>query len=349
MKTLPDTRAYAPFSSNPLVAAAERAANAGSALQQEESAGKLLSLLRETLEALNDARVEQAFAEATSQSVRETLTRAFVTVLESADEAALVMRVFAIPLLIVTGGRGLAVVPGVVPNVGELQKLFERHGALGQSKNFGLGNALTTAQRLAAVKPSMLYRLACGLGQEGFRPPDLAPQDIEVDSGDERVHLRFLVGAAVTPANAPGFTETAGNIGAWGLPFTQALAAQLGQEGLSLLPIPRPPMNLQCALETGRFALREMEFQLFLSNALRRFRARVGDPDASVASYSDGSVRITLGSPFDASLACEYRWPLYPEDDLGAVGHSIFGLLAECRLESVKVAETVWLAKASSH
>jgi hypothetical protein len=259
------------------------------------------------------------------------------------------MRVFAIPLLIVTGGRVLAVVHGVVPDVGELQKLFEKHGALGQSKNFGLGNALTTAEGLAAVKPSMLYRLTHGLGPEGFRPLDLVPQDIHLDSGEERVHLRFLVGAAVTPANAPGFTETAGNIGAWGLPFTQALAGQLGQEGLSLLPIPRPPANLQRALESGRFALREMEFQLFLSRALRRFRARVGDPDATVASYSDGSVRITLGSPFDALLACEYRWPLHPEDDIGAVGNSIFGLLAECRLETVQVAETVWLATAASH
>jgi hypothetical protein len=281
--------------------------------------------------------------------VRHALAHALDAGLGARGAAALVMRIFAIPLLIVTGGRELAVVPGVVPDVGALQKLFEKHGALGQSKNFGLGNALTTAERLAEVKPSMLYRLARGTGQEGFRPPELVPQDIEVDSGEERVHLRFLVGAALTPANAPDFTETAGNIGAWGLAFTRTLAAQLGQEGLSLLPIPRPPMSLQRALETGRFGLREMEFQLFLSNALRRFRARIGDPDAAVASYSDESVRVTLGSPFDASLACEYRWPLYPEDDLGAVSNSIFGLLAECRLETVQVAETVWLATAASH
>ena len=349
MKTLPDPRAYTPFSSNPLVGAAQHVAKAGSALQQEKSAEMLLRLLRDALEAGNDARIEQALAEATSPSVRETLTRALVTALEPADEAALALRVFAIPLLIVTGGRGLAVVPGVVPDVGELQRLFEMHGALGQSKNFGLGNALTTAERLTAVKPGMLFRLTREQAWDGFRAPDLAPQDIEVDTGDERVHLRFLLGAALAAATAPGISETAANIGAWGLPFTQALARQLGQEGLSLLPIPRPATNLQRAVESGRFALREMEFQLFLSNALRRFRARVGDPDATVASYSDGSVRITLGSPFDASLACEYRWPLYPEDDLGAVGGSILGLLAQCRLETVQVAETVWLSKAASH
>jgi hypothetical protein len=349
MKTLPDPRAYAPFSSNPLVVAAEIAAKADSALQQEDAGGMLSSGLREALAAGDDARIEQALAQAAPGPVRDALARALEAALETRDEAELAMRVFAIPLLIVTGGRGLAIVPGVVPDVGALQKLFEKHGALGDSKNFGLGNALTTAERLAAVTPGTLFRLGRGLGQEAFRLPDLAPQDIEVDSGEERVHLRFLVGAAVTPANAPGFTETAGNIGAWGLALTQTLAAQLGQEGLSLLPIPRPPMSLQRALETGRFALREMEFQLFLSNALRRFRARVGDPDATVASYSDGSVRITLGSPFDASLACEYRWPLYPEDDLAAVSNSIFGLLADCRLESVRVAETIWLAPAASY
>jgi hypothetical protein len=347
MKTLPDPRAYTPFSSNPLVVAAERATKAGSALQQGDTGGMLLSRLREALEAGNDTRIDQALAEATSQSVRETLTRALVAALDRADEAAIVVRVFAIPLLFVAGGRGRAVVPGVVPDVGELQKLFEKHGALGQSKNFGLGNALTTAERLAGVKPSTLYRLTRGLGAEGLRPPHLAPQDIEVASGEERVHLRFLVGAAVAPANAPDFTETAGNIGAWGLPITQALAGQLAQKGLSLLPVPRPPMNLQRALESGRFALREVEFQLFLSNALRRFRARVGDPDATVASCADGSVRINLGSSFDESLACEHRWPLYPEDELGAVGRSIFGLLSDCRLETVQVAETVQPVSAS--
>lgn len=348
MKTLPDPRAYTPFSANPLVVAAEQAAKAGSALQQQKSGDRLRSLLREALEAGNDARIEQALEEATSWSVRETLTRALITALETGDEAVLAMRVFAIPVLIVTGGRGLALVPGVVPDVGELRTLFEKHSALGPSMNFGLGNALTSDDGLTALKPGMIYRLARG-PVEGFRPPDIAPRDIEVDSSEERVHLRFLLGAALAMSNAPDFRYTAGNIGAWGLAFTQALARQLGQEGLSLLAIPRPPTNLQQALQSGRFALREMEFQLFLSDALRRFRARVGDPDATVAAYSDGSVRVSLSSPFDESLACEYRWPLYADDDLGAVGKSIFGLLAECRLETVQVAETVWLAKAASH
>jgi hypothetical protein len=349
MKTLPDPRAYAPVSSNPLVTVAENAAKAGSALQQGDADKMLQSRLRQALEAGDDCQIESALMGAASREIRDTLARAIESALDASDEAGLVMRLFAIPLLIVTGGRGLAVVPGSVPDIGALHRLFEKHGAIGPSKNFALGNALTTAETLAAVKPSLLYRLARGGGQQGFRAPDFPPQDIEIDSAEERVHLRFLVGAAVAPPNAPGFTETAGNIGAWGLPFSQALAAQLGQEGLSLLAIPRPPMNLRRAIESGRFALRELEFQLFLSSAVRRFRARVGEPDASVASYSDGTVRINLRSPFDASLNCEFRWPLFPEDNLSAVGNSIFGLLADCRLETVQVAEAVWLAEAASY
>ncbi len=332
---------------NPLVVAAERADKEASALQQEEAGELLQRCLREALQAGDDAQIEQALAEATSQPVRQTLARSLVAVLEAPDEAAMQMRVFAMPLLIVTGGRERMVVPGILPDVGELQKLLEQHGALGQSKNYGLGDTLTSAETLAAIKPSTLYRLTRGLGPEGFRLPAVAPQDLEVGSGKERVHLRFLVGAAITPASLPGFAETAGTIGAWGLPLTRALAGQLGHEGLSLLPVPRPPINLLRALETGRFALREMELQLLLSNALRQFRARVGDPDATVACYSDCSVRIFLSSPFDASLACEYRWPLYPEDDLRAVANSIFGLLAECRLETIQIAATVRLADSS--
>ncbi len=111
----------------------------------------LLSLLRETLEAGNDARIERALAEATSRSVREILRLALVTALEPREDTALALRLFAIPVLIVIGGRGLAVVPGVVPDVGELQALFEEHCALGQSMNFGLGNALITDERLTAI------------------------------------------------------------------------------------------------------------------------------------------------------------------------------------------------------
>jgi hypothetical protein len=104
-----------------------------------------------------------------------------------------------------------------------------------------------------------------------------------------------------------------------------------------------PPLQ---AIAAGLFSQSELGLQLFLSDALRKFRARVGEASAVIAAYADGSVRTGLSSPFDASLSAEYVWKLQPGDDVAAVASSIFSLLEECRVMDVQVAEGV---QAASH
>ncbi|HKB84320.1 MAG TPA: hypothetical protein VKD04_14100 [Burkholderiales bacterium] len=347
MKTLPDPRRYPLFSSNLLVKLAQQALGQGSALQHEKPAGNLRDAFEQALRSGDDALIRQALAESTSHAVFRMLAAALDSALKAPGDAALHLRMFAIPILIVTGGRGPLIVSGVVTDVGELTKLFELHGTLGPMRNFALGSTLVSATGLGALKPSAVFQRSRETSQENFAPLDLPPDDIRVAGPEEEVHLRFLTGVAVTSADAPGFTETAGNIGAWGMPFTRALAAQLGQPGLSLLPIPRPPMGYLQALESGQFALSELGFQLFLTTALRKFRSRVGEAEAAVAACADGSVRVRLSSPFDASLSQQYFWQLPPGDDMAAVGSSIFSLLEECRVTNVQVAETVQPVSAS--
>lgn len=316
-------------------------------MQHGKVADKLLEAIGQALQAGDDPLVEQAFAQAATLAEFRLLAAALDTALKAPGEAALHLRLFAIPILFVTGGRGPLVLPGVVADVAELTKLFELHGTLGPMKNFGLSGALVSAAGLAALKPSSVYRRSRETGGKVLPPLDLPPAEIRLAGAEEEVHLRFLTGVSVTSADAPGFTETAGNIGAWGMPFTRAMAAQFGQPGLSLLPIPRPPMSPLQALEAGQFAQSELGLQLFLSTALRKFRSRVGEGEAVVAACADGSVRIRLSSPFDASLSQEYTWPLQPGDDIAAIGCSIFSLLAECRVTNVQVTETVQAVLAS--
>ena len=347
MKTLPDPRRYVPFSSNLLVSLAQKALRQSSAMQHGKATENLRDAIAKALRSGDDPLIEQAIAESTSHAVFRMLTVTLDAALKTPGEAALHLRIFAIPILVVTGGLGPRVLPGVVADVAELKKLFEMHGLLGPMKNFGLSGALVSAGGLAALKPSAVYRRSRETGQENLPPLDLPPEEIRIAGTEEEVHLRFLTGVSVTSADAPGFTETAGNIGAWGMPFTRALAAQLGQPGLSLLPIPRPPMSHLQAIEAGKFAAGELGFQLFLSTALRKFRSRVGEAEAAVAACADGSVRIRLSSPFDASLSQEYAWALQPGDDMAAVGSGIFSLLAECRVTNVQVAETIQPVSAS--
>jgi hypothetical protein len=341
MKFLPDPRTYAPAGDNRLVALAEHAAFSGSALQHAGAEKELVAALETALATGDDGAILRALHEATSAPVRAALHRAVEIALEPPGDASVAVRLFAVPLVIVAGGREGGRIPGVVPDTAALRELFEAHGALGQAKNFGLGSALVTADVVRGFSPSLLYRMSRGTEQPDFLQLDLAPSDIEVAGAEEQAHLRFLAGAAVTPRHAPGFAETAGNIGAWGMPFTRALAEQLGQAGLSILPIPRPPLGFHRALQSGRFAWREVGFQLILSGTLRTFRSRVGEPDVSVAAFADGSVRVRLESRLDETLKAEFSWGLDADDDLAAVSRSIFGLLAECRIDFVDVADTV--------
>ena len=341
MNSLPDPRTYAAAGDNRLVRLAEQAGIADSALQHGDAETFLLAAVETALIAGDDEAIRRALHEATSASVYAGLQRAIERALEPPAEASLAVRLFAVPLVIVAAGREGGKIPGVVPDTQHLRKLFETHGALGPARNFGLGNALVTAELVCGISPSLLYRMSRGGEQPDFRQLDLLPADIELSSAEEQAHLRFLAGAVVTPRHAPRFTETAGNIGAWGMSITRALAEQLGQAGVSLLPIPRPPMSFPRALQAGRFAWREVGFQLFLSSALRKFRSRIGEPDVSVAALADGSVRVRLDSRLDGTLEAEFAWGLGPEDDMAAVSDSILGLLAECRLDNVDVAETV--------
>jgi hypothetical protein len=347
MKTLPDPRRYLPFSANLLVTLAQQAVAQGSAMQHGKAAEALSVAIEQALRAGDDLLIGQALAQSTSHAVFRKLSGALDTALRASGDATLHLRIFAIPILIVTGGSGPLIVPGVVADVGELTKLFESHGALGPMKNFGLSSALVSSAGLAALIPGVVYRRSRDTGQDNLPPLDLAPEEIRIAGTEEAVHLRFLTGVSVTSADAPGLTETAGNIGAWGMAFTRALAAQLGQPGLSLLPIPRPPMSPLRALEAGQFAENELRFQLFLSTALRKFRSRVGEAEAAVAASADGCIRICLSSPFDPSPAQEYAWVLQPGDDMAVVGSSIFSLLAECRVTNVQVAETIQPVSAS--
>ena len=340
MQILPEPRLYAPSSQNPLVELAKRASEQGTAMQHE----KLALAIGQALGAGDDLLIEEALIESPSCAAYQTLTRALEAALRAPGEATLHLRIFAIPILFVSGGSGPIILPGVVANVGELTKLFETHGTLGPMKNFALSGALVSMAGLAALKPSTIYRRSRETGQDNLPPLDLPPDDIRITGPEERVHLRFLTGVSVTSPDAPGFTETAGNVAAWGMPFTRALAAQLGQPGLSLLPIPRPPMSPLQALEAGRYAESELGFQLFLSSNLRKFRSRVGEAEAVVAACADASIRVRLSSPFDPLLSPEYAWPLQPGDDIAGVGNGIFSLLEECRVTNVRVIATVQAA-----
>jgi hypothetical protein len=332
---LVDPRRYGSGRDDPLVSLAASVASGGRSAQ-----GRLLTTLRDRVAAGDDAALEAAMTDAPGQRIRRVLLETLRAAIDdpAPDEAdGLLTRVFAIPIVMVAGGRAGAVLSGLLPDVETICGLLRQHGALGQTENFGLASTLVTAEALSAVKPSVLYRWTRIIGDSAPVARGFEGVDIALKTADEQTYLRFLVGVGVASAQGLSFVESGSRIGAWGMAVARELAAQLGQEGLSLLPLPRPPKSLLMAAPAGRFAAEETRLSLFVSSVLRQLRASMGEPVAVISAHDGGELRIGLSSPFDTALLHGFRWPLGRFDDLSEVAASILSLLRDCRILDVRV------------
>jgi hypothetical protein len=336
MSQLPDPRRYGSTAANeelaPLI---ERNARGDVAARLA-----LLAWLNQCLQERRDREIVAALRQAPSQSAYsalwDLLCRAADRSASGTDHAAITVRLFALPVVLVTAARGAAVASGALPDIDEIRTLLERHGAVGATRNFGLSNALCSAETLEHLKPSDVYRWSADWAGV---PREIVPHAIAASAGREQVHLRFLVGAGIAPQDAPSFLETAANIGAWGLPLTRALVRQLVQPALDVLAMPRAPAGLLKAAHSGRRAELEVAFDLFVSNTVRTFRSIIGDPSVAISAHrveSGGAeVRVSMSSPLDDTLLEGFRWPLHPLDDLERITGTVSALLRDCRVSDV--------------
>ena len=103
----------------------------------------------------------------------------------------------------------------------------------------------------------------------------------------------------------------------------------------------RRPLTFPKAVYDGLFASQELGFQLFLSDTLRRERMRSGDPNVTISSFSDATVRVRLTSVFDDDLDATFGWKLSPVDNFAKVLDSIYKLLIDCRLGNIELSARV--------
>jgi hypothetical protein len=340
MPNLPDPRPARRLPpDHPLAAAVDALDKASWAGEDSRGHSLLLGALRKRLSQGDDATITSALDGAAPGAATRALVEALDSVINGAGDdrgETLLTRVFLLPVLFVTGGKAPARVSGVVPDVAAVTELLKQAGALGPVENFGLSNALGLHEAASSVSPSALHGVVRSLDAVAASGL-LAPADLVVDSAEERVHLRYLAGASLTAADMPSFLERSGQVGRWGMALSQALGRQLGEEGLSLLPLPRAPRPWFTALEEGRFARAELAFNLFATAAIRRIRSETGDPEAEITARDDGTIRVDLTSPFDPMLRHAHAWPLAPGDDLARVELSILDLLRDCRVDKVTV------------
>jgi hypothetical protein len=310
-----------------------------SAALDAQLATSLLDLLHEA----HSQALATAFASAPSSPIYRHLWRLLAQAVHAPAVSGGVGRtLFAVPVVIVAGIDGAvdgrAQIPGVLPDAQALAAILRAHGALSGNQNFALADALVSA---AAIDLPRLPALLQAVGDDRATPPDLPPAPMTIGGGPEGVHLRFLIGTAVAAPGVNLLCET--GVGAWGLPFTRALTAQLALPGVSVLTLPRAPQDLLAALAQGFAAHREVGAQVFASNAIRKFRASVGEPTAVISAHRGTpphgapELRLSLSSPFAPREAEGFRCPLYPLDRIPDVEAMLVGLLRDCRIDDVRL------------
>ncbi len=316
---LPDPRAFPIYDSahpNPLIDLALASLAAELGVIQEKRDSELRERLATLLTSDDIREISDGIARAPSHAVLRHITRmlasAHVEAGHAHGDAALPSTVFAIPLVIVAANGSPVNVPGALPNIAEFTALMKANDALRGNENFVLSNALAPASALALEKlPATLDWWSAASGT----PIAIEKASLPVPANQESVFLRFLVGTALA---GPGVDLlTANDTGKWGMPFTQTFAKQLGGGSLSLLAMPRPPRSPLAALMQGRAAQREVSLQLFATNAIRKFRASVGEPEAVISAHrtaSGGEVRLSLSNPFDEKGAEGFRAELQATD-----------------------------------
>jgi hypothetical protein len=346
----------------PLIRLAEASLSASSTSRAEEFHQKLARALAVRLRAGDAATLANVFSASPSAAVARHLWRGMIDGWRVASEPAagdrVVATLFALPLVIVVGRTsgdttsGPDALAASLSDAGPVNALLREHRALGGNLSFSLAEPLVSAETIdVACLPKLLAWQELSSGTVAAERA-LHPAPMSIHPSQESVHLRFLLGTAIGAPSIDLFGNPSG--GEWLMALAQELSRQLASAGASVLALPRPPQAPLLALQHGRAAQREVGAQIFASNAIRRFRAGVGEPSAVISAHrcaaapEGGELRLSLSSPFDPRQAEGFRCPLFPFDRAGDVATMLVELLHDCRVSDVRVVEGVQADRDSS-
>jgi hypothetical protein len=337
-----------------LIRLAQASLAASSASRAEEIDATLVSALAGHLQGEDAWRLADLFSAAPSAAVARHIWRRLIDGWRAASVAEgdrVVATLFALPVVIVAGATSNdsspaastlgGVLAGVLNEPEGVMALLREHHALGGNLTFALAAPMVAADALDIPRLPTLLAWQKLSSSNGPVARELHPTPMVVHSNQESVHLRFLIGTAIGASAVDVFAGKGG--GEWIMPLAQELSRQLATTGLSVLALPRPPQAPLLALQHGRAAQREVGAQLFASNAIRRFRARVGEPSAVISAHrcpaapGGGELRLSLSSPFDPRQAEGFRCPLFPPDRVVDVATMLVDLLRDCRVTDVRV------------
>ena len=363
MSTLPSgfpdprpARGDAPAVAPPWYALAERLLASPGGADTDRVSAALEEALGQALESA-PADVQRAIEAAPSPAVARQLWRTTDTVFARKPGLAanaVDVTPFAIPVVVLAGrtAPGTAHLPGVLRDPRGIARTLAESRALGGSETVAVSEVLVAADALTIANLPAWQALR-RLPDAAFPPGGNAlfiAAPIAVESGPERVHLRFIVGSALAGAGRDLLGGAAA--GGWARRLSAALGQALATEGTTLLALPRGAGRPLPARHQGLLAQRDVSAQVFATNAIRKFRASVGEPTAVVSAHhaadapGGGELRLSLSSVFAPRDAEGFRCPIYPIESVTVPLRMLLDLLNDCRVSDVRLVAGVHPASA---
>jgi len=260
----------------------------------------------------------------------------------TAAQHGVAITLFALPVVVVAASSAATegTLPGVLADTGRLDAVLHEHGALRGNTSAAVANALVTPDALDAGRlPQLLTWHRIDERDHAMRSLAAAPMGFV--AARESVHARLVVGSAVA---APGVDLLDRQPApAWAMAFTRELTAQLATPQASVLALVAPPARPLQAARQARLSQRDVAAQVFASNALRRFRGRIGEPVAVLSAHraadapGGGELRLSLSSPFDEQDAEGFRCELDPLERAADAARMLVSLLRDCRVTDIQV------------
>jgi len=251
---------------------------------------------------------------------------------------------FAIPVVIVaaqTGPGEPAVLPGTLADTAAIGDLLRAHDAVAPDARVTLSPAFVPAESLAIEALPALWRPARDmLHGAGAMPLALMPAPLTIAGTQEAAHLRYIVGFGVHAPQAELLRAAPSRT--LGGALMRVLSGALAAPGSTALALPGAPQRLVAASAAGRAAQRQVALELFLGNALRKLRARYGEPTAVLSAHiardapGGGELRLALSSVFAPRESEGFRYPLQPQERVPDAIQAIVTLLADCRVADVR-------------
>lgn len=325
---LPDTRPYPTdaVKNELLLHAAAVAANASKA-QVTLAAESLEAAIYQMLQQNHFLGLSVALSMAPDAAAYRVLWRAMDSVLKPKTETETAW--VAVPLVIVAGSREEAVLRSEIDVAGWRAQLaaFPQTQALAELEWLP---QVAAAEQMAAVNIAQWFagkqnRPAAAQLAASFTPPEL-----QVPAG-QSVHIVYVLGYGAL-REYPALGDAA-------LPMMQYWQQHFASPELTLFTNPLNPATPLSAISEGSHMRQRMALDVFAANAIRAIRLQ--SPRVGVVAAAEAGGRIAFG--FNAAESAYglvpqvFQWQLSPTDYVDTVVQNFLDLMAECRVEHIRL------------